>query len=413
MTRLIIRTAVIVLALALALPTQAQTDEDRVTEGSIGYDQSVEDTITERSFYDLWEFTAAQGDVAVITMIAADGLAPLLGLLDSNRDLIANSGVSPDGEPVTAQPDGIAELEFLIPADGQYSIVATRVGNDQGTTTGSYILRLRRANTAGERFNPYQAVQFRCRDALVTTAATLQFGGTGMDTLRISVYGLDDFQPVVQVGGNFEGAPTVCAGGLPAMAGDMLVLPDGETFTVPEADGDSIPQAAQIVFQQARLVSDFVVTIGSVNGAAGRYVAVIEGFMLSADIPRKYIDARIGPLAVESDLLVYMLAGGGSRIDPFITLVVEEALDAETGDLQVEPQSCDDAGRRGCDEVSSAQRIVIAFNDGTRISGGRLDAGLLLSPESTAHMLLEFRSRSNANGPFTVLMLGELPARGD
>lgn len=412
MTRLIIRTAVIVLALALALPVYAQTDEDRVTEGSIGYDQSVEDTITERSFYDLWEFTAAQGDVAVITMIAADGLAPLLGLLDSNRDLIANSGVSPDGEPVTAQPDGIAELEFLIPADGQYFIVATRVGNDLGTTTGSYMLRLRRANTTGERFNPYQAVQFRCRDALVTTAATLQFGGTGIDTLRISVYGLDDFQPVIQVGGDFEGESTVCAGGLPAMAGDMLVLPDGETFTVPEAD-DAIPQAAQIIFQQTRLVSDLVVTIGSVNGAAGRYVAVIEGFMLSADIPRKYIDARIGPLAAESDLLVYMLAGGGSRIDPFITLVVEEDLDAETGDLQVEPQSCDDAGRRGCEDVLSAQEIVIALNDGTRIGGGRLDAGLLLSPDSTAHMLLEFRSRSSANGPFTVLLLGELPARGE
>lgn len=292
MTRLHIRTALIVMTLALALPAYAQTDDDRITEGLIGYDQSVEDTITDRSFYDLWEFTAAQGDVAVITMIAADGLAPLLGLLDSNRDLIANSGISPDGQPVTAQPDGIAELEFLIPADGQYVIVATRVGNDQGTTTGSYILRLRRANVGGERFNPYQAVQFRCRDALATTAATLQFSGTGIETLRISVYGLDDFQPVIQVGGNFEGAPSVCAGGLPAMASDTLVLPDGETLTVPQTDDNTPPQAAQIVFQQARLVTDFIVTIGSANAAPGRYAVVIEGFMLSADIPRKYIDAR-------------------------------------------------------------------------------------------------------------------------
>ena len=63
-------------------------------------------------------------------------------MLDENEQMLAEGG---DGDG-----DGAAEIAYVLPADGVYLIVATREGQAQGTTAGSFLLEL----SAGEAFAP-------------------------------------------------------------------------------------------------------------------------------------------------------------------------------------------------------------------------------------------------------------------
>src|SRR5689334_8531343 len=67
-----------------------------VTVTDITYDSVQQDTITNKAFYDWWRIQASAGDVMVVEMGGNDGLAPLIGILDSNGNLVAKSA---DGEP--------------------------------------------------------------------------------------------------------------------------------------------------------------------------------------------------------------------------------------------------------------------------------------------------------------------------
>ena len=73
-------TLILFFLLLAGLPTLAQTDEPLVA--GINYGMSVQETITDRAFFDWWQLDAAIGDEIVVSMEAADGLQPLLGLLD-------------------------------------------------------------------------------------------------------------------------------------------------------------------------------------------------------------------------------------------------------------------------------------------------------------------------------------------
>ena len=174
--------------LLFALPLLAQEDDGPLSE-PISYDQPVSDSLSQRAFWDWWQLQAAEGDLIVAEMQAGDTLEPLLGILDAEGMLLARSD---DGEP-----GGTVTLEYRAEQAGQYTIVATRVGNEDGISTGPYQLLVRQANLP--RLNPYQEVTFRCQDYEVTNAATLvveedaQPGGP----VIVAVYGLDGFEPVI------------------------------------------------------------------------------------------------------------------------------------------------------------------------------------------------------------------------
>src|SRR3954470_19760641 len=78
------------------LPVLAQDNPEGVTVTDITYDMVQQDTLTAKAFYDWWHIEAAAGDIMVVEMGGEDGLAPLIGILDTSGNL---AGRSPDGEP--------------------------------------------------------------------------------------------------------------------------------------------------------------------------------------------------------------------------------------------------------------------------------------------------------------------------
>lgn len=390
--------------IVLMSPVHAQGD-DPITDDYINYDQPVNDTITNDAFFDLWRLVAQRGDVLVVTMSASDGLAPLIGIAGENQEVIARSDEDADGNPLpSAQPNETATLEFEAPEDGEYIIVATRVDNEAGTTTGSYTLLLRRASTAASRDNSLQAVTFRCGGHIGTTAATLRFSARAdVDTYRVSVYGLDGFRPVIRAVAGIEGDLRDCTNDHQTMRDDQFTLPGEAAVDLALVAGDLA--AAQLGLRGGDALERIDFTIGSIDGAPGRYLAVIDGFQLSVPGTVVIMEVLLGPLASATEMQVYMVKVGSSRIDPLLRLIDD--------DEDENYPTCDDAGRRGCEDVPSLVGAGVNFGEGDiQIIGTRFDAGMRLAPGNIEPMTLEFSSRaSSATGAFAVLIIGELPAR--
>lgn len=382
-----------VIALLVALPVIAQ--EDAPSAEAISYDSRIEDSITSTAIYDWWYLQAQQGDQIVIDMRGKNGLAPLIGILDLNGDLTARS---PDGEP-----NGSTSLEFLVPVDGEYQIVATRVGNEAGTTTGDYELIVRRANAAVQRENPYQEVLFRCQDFEVTNAAVLGFyeDPDQADFYRINVYGMDGFVPVIRVYIDALDL-TDCAQDFQAMDGDKYTLPGQETVTV---TGDLLNYAAQVTIRGAQEAGAVTVTIGSKDRSTGRFLAVVEGFTISPGRDTDFVQVGQGPLAALTPLLVYMVAGKNERLDPSMRLI--------SADPESDGVVCDDAGRRGCPDVPSIDGLRVSISvQNIEIVGDRFDAGVLLPRGATELREIELGSFSgNTEGKYSLVLMGELPPR--
>lgn len=382
--------------LLATLPAFAQEGQDNPTVLDTRYDALETDTITSLSIYDWWRIQAAANDVIVVDMQAADGLAPLLGLLDDSGNLVARSA---DGAV-----NGAINLEYTAPTPGTYTIVATRVGNADGTTTGSYSLQVRRANAVPVVTNTLQDVTFVCRDFEATTAASLQFIDDRRDDLkyRITVYGMDGFQPVLRVKFNVQNLDEPyedCITDGRSMLNDTFTLPGEETRTVTE---DTLQYSAQFIISGADLADIVELTLGSRDGAPGRYMMVIDSFSIDPADDLDGMEVRIGPLAAtRSFITAYMVAGANSRLDPLLRWNEAE-------------QECDDAGRAACKGVPTFAGAGVSLheNEGLTITGDRSDAGLILAPGNPDSMTLEFGSRSaDTSGAYAVILIGELPAR--
>ena len=375
---------------------------DQITDDVIFFNEPVQDTITQRSIYDRWRFYATEGATFIITMEAADGLAPLIGIFGPGGDIIAASNIDESGEfTADAEPNSTIELRFTASESREYAIIATRVGNEQGTTTGTYILNVEQIPVTDQ--NDIQDVTFRCGQEIATTATTFEFfGSADIETYRISVYGLDGFHPVIRAIAGIDRDLTDCTDDAQQMTGDQFTLPGEGEETITLAD--EMPEnAAQLSLRGGDLLNRVEVTIGSIDGAGGRYMVVIEGFTLMAG-QQDSLNVRLGPLASETDLLVYMVHVGSTRLDPLLTWL--------SADDSADDVVCDDAGRRGCENVPSFEDSGVILNDGTVIIGDRFDAGLRLAPGNLDRMTLVFSSRNpNAAGPYSTILIGELPTR--
>jgi hypothetical protein len=207
----------------------AQDDTDTPSALDITYDSVVEGNLTPTGFWDWWILEAFEGDVMLVDMSASGGLEPLLGLLNPAGDLVARSEDGP--------ADSTIQLEYTIPSSGTYTIVATRVGNLEGTSTGAYTLRLRRANDgAGVNPDQFQDVTFQCNDEdtqsvyEVTTLATLLIRDDPRDGMshRITIYGLDGMSPVIRVNfdvPNSDERFNYCNSNADETVGDTFTLP--------------------------------------------------------------------------------------------------------------------------------------------------------------------------------------------
>ena len=378
------------ISLLLALPLSAQ--EDLPVSDSINYDDVVFDTLTARSFWDWWLLQATAGDEIVAEMTGEQGLEPLLGILDPNGTLVARST---DGEV-----DGTVTLEYTVPEAGEYTIVTTRVGNENGTSLGSYSLMVRRSNETAVRVNPYQEVTFRCQDYEVANAATIVFADDEdqAPNYLIAIYGLDGFRPVIRAElGALDF--TDCARDTQALGGSIFALPGEEPFMLVD-NYEEI--AAQLFIPNAAPAGEITFTIGSADGAPGRYMAVIHGFRIGDD---DFDTVRLsqGPLAALRPLTMYMIAESGSRLDPALTVLNPD----ETGAI------CDDAGRRGCEGVPSPDGLYAFLSEqAVEIKSDPFDAGLVLPPGVPEFHEIELGSfNGNTTGSYAIVLIGELPPR--
>lgn len=107
-------------------------------ETTIAYDESVVGDIDNATPQIEYTFEAQEGDRITIQMDTTDGeLDPMILLLDPAGVQIAFNDDDPSSDT------GNALLQnFEIPADGVYTIVATRFRRESGTSSGSFILRL-------------------------------------------------------------------------------------------------------------------------------------------------------------------------------------------------------------------------------------------------------------------------------
>ena len=141
-------------------------------------------------------------------------------------------------------------------------------------------------------------------------------------------------------------------------------------------------------------------TIASRDGKPGRYAVLIEGFSVERG-DSDMVDVSLAPLAKSTALTIYMVATPNSRLDPFIAVRDTE-------------QTCDDAGRTGCEGVASfaGAGFTLTSRDGVTITGDRNDAGIELAPGHTEAVTLELGSRQGESwGDYALVLIGELPPR--
>jgi len=106
------------------------------TNKAIKYGDTARGTITTNSVRASYQFTAAVGDViTVIAQGASGNLAPYLTLLDPGGKKLTNTITS--GSAKTARIS-----RFPILTNGSYTIIISRIGEEKGTTTGSFTLTL-------------------------------------------------------------------------------------------------------------------------------------------------------------------------------------------------------------------------------------------------------------------------------
>ncbi|MEB2287956.1 MAG: PPC domain-containing protein [Anaerolineae bacterium] len=126
------RWLVIVIVLTLVVPALPRA---AAAGGAIAYGEAVSGTINSKVYFELWVFMGAKGDRVQILMEGDGALDPYLGLIYSpTEEVIAEDDDSGGGAN--------AYLEMVLPAAGEYIIVATRYGLDTGTSAGRYTLSL-------------------------------------------------------------------------------------------------------------------------------------------------------------------------------------------------------------------------------------------------------------------------------
>ena len=400
------------IAIALtSISVYAQDDQPLVAD--INYGMSVEDTISERAFFDWWKLDVEVGDEIVVSMQADGGLQPLLGLLDEGGNLLTRSDLE-----TVAEVNGVAFLEYTALTAGQYTIIASRDGRDQGTTTGPYLLTVTNRNDEQpSRPNPFLETEFRCNEWLLTNALTFRFtedflppdniqSGQITESYRISVYGLDGFEPVIRILSDvLQDRPLDCTDSAQATVGTQLDLPVLDTpYTVTSDDTDNVAMVTLNNYSDSDALGDIFVSIGAKENTSGRFIVVLEGMKLHERTDSDEFFVRRGAFASDSTLDIYMIGYPDTRLDSLL-----ETLDQETDVYQV----CDDIGRDDCADLSSIASSTIVIGEGeATYTADRFDAGLRIDSPDNTRIVVTFRSRElNTAGEYLVVFVGELPPR--
>lgn len=103
---------------------------------------------------------------AVMTRVSGD-LEPFLALQDSKGEIVKRS----EDEDLTERQ---ARLKYTFESDGQYQLAATRVGGEEGKTTGDFILALDKTGNAPKSTQTGPYLPLPNPSVIVYTSQTLE-----------------------------------------------------------------------------------------------------------------------------------------------------------------------------------------------------------------------------------------------
>lgn len=156
--------------------TSAESNQE---DGALAYGETVSGVLGDANAEDRWTFVGEAGDSVTVRMTRAvdedGGLDGYLVLLDANGELLVEIDDSGDSVMPTI-------TDYVLPAAGPYTIVATRYGFDQGFSAGEYSLALSVAEPAAAD-DVARGVRWLSPDALPDAPRWLRYNDRAIGTI--------------------------------------------------------------------------------------------------------------------------------------------------------------------------------------------------------------------------------------
>lgn len=385
------------LLIVVWIGTATAQQADSVTTTVILPGTEVSGVISAGALFDIWQFEGRAGEEYRVEMTGAEGLAPLVGLRNSSGDIVVASSVLADGSTAESEPNGSALLLFEIPADGSYALIATRAGASIGTTTGSYVLRFDLVRQPEPTPDTQADVTFRCGDDVLPAALALVVGDQSEqgDGLTVTVFGLDGFIPAVRLDRSDGQSP--CANETASLTSEewfVASLPDGAAITL---DDSNNPSSALVRHEHGTNPVPVTITIGARETLSGALLVVVEGLTIEREGDVDAVVVQPGPRVRGSDVTMWMLRAGFSRLDPLIAVA--------------DGVACADAGLRTCDE--SLRGAAVSRHSGADAvwQTDRLDSvGRLTLSELAGIEAMLSSGNPRTTGSYTLVIYMSLPA---
>lgn len=426
--------ALVAVFIASPAPSPAAAQQNVCTaSNTLSIPDSATGSINNTDWAAFFCFEGRAGDTVTISMTATSGnLDPYLLVFDTAI------------ETLYAENDDIASgntnssLTFSLPETTTYVIAAARFGLEEGSSTGGFTIDISGSGTStglgnGGTTDPasfeFPAIGDGTGDAglgdgaITVTCDTGEVANGGVQFSFINVnpgfsytataLGIDGFDPVVTV----ETRPGIgtCNDDNTGVAGSRVDVPGyGNVF--------SNTTSAQVRFTSPGSDDPVNITVGSFTGQSGRFVLIIEGFAISPATELDGFSVRVPQAAQEEPLGVYMVARF-TDLDPYLYIATGEGLnDAYAPDGTFFPSlvdfnevfgpiyECDDAGRGDCSFSPNFEDGNILISNGSSYNPGSVDAGLMLTPNTTDPILYVFGSlNGNSSGTYAILVTGFVP----
>src|SRR5690606_9189087 len=113
---------------------------------------------------------------------------------------------------------------------------------------------------------------------IVTSALNIELPNPRQPTnYRLTIYGLDEFQPAIRIFGGAEDEYQFCTTDGQKTVGDRVAFWDEVDITI----GDDTTHTVQFGNNSGGETEQIMLTMVSVNCGRGRYIAILVGLMLT------------------------------------------------------------------------------------------------------------------------------------
>lgn len=372
-----LRRYILIALLLLCVPGLAHAQDGN----RLVYGQTVNGRISNDGFRTVYSFRATRGEIIDAKMTRLEGnLDPALVLLDSDSNLIARDDDGGGNYDATLR-------SVTLPHEGTFFLIATRFGQQAGTTTGTYSLTLNRVGVASDPSLSSEATVLRYGDTVVMELSGEQhqqiytFGALRGDLVSITMQRISgDLDPLLLLadsGGNvllIADEDPASPGTLDAAITNWRINQSGNYLIVATRYGGAAGSSrGGYSLSLSRFSPD------KLGFAADLPILLDYGAQASGSISRDVIYRYYAIEAQAGDTLRAEVTRTRGNLDPILTLY--------TADLR--PLAEHDAGARGRFARITAFRVPVAgmyllvvsrFNRETGITAG--DYTLRISGQS-------------------------------